>query len=197
MHIAKSKNTIYVTALVLTLVSLGRVALAFADDPRSPSQTFASAQQVESAFRGQSFLLGGNTQVAEVRAVDWSKDRSVTLPFWLGTGNVVPPDRRPVVGSYYVISEAYIVRSLNGPEWLIRAGSSLQKPDAVLVTNRTHYKTTGVLLPTIVQYTGTRNFTRDDGSKIDIPVLQEVSLPMKWDKPGPVPTMYARFMVHR
>jgi hypothetical protein len=152
---------------------------------------------VESAFRGQSFVLGGNTQVAEVRALDWGKDRSVTLPFWLGTGNVVPPDRRPVVGGYYVISEAYIVRSLGGPEWLIRAGSSLQKPDAVLVTNRTRYKTTGVLLPTIVQYTGTRNFTRDDGSKIDIPVLQEVSLPMKWDKPGLVPTMYAQFMIHR
>ena len=49
------------------------------------------------------------------------------------------------------------------------------------------YKTTGVILPSIVQYTGTRTFTRDDGSKIDIPILQEVSLPMKWTLPGPGP----------
>lgn len=197
MHTAKSKNTIYAVSLTLVLLLITRGATTRADDAAPSSQTFASAQQVESAFRGQSFLLGDSTQVAKVRALDWSKDRSVQLPFWLGTGNVVPPERRPVVGGYYVISEAYIVRSLSGPEWLIRAGSSLQKPDAVLVTNRTRYKTTGVLLPTIVQYTGTRNFTRDDGSKIDIPVLQEVSLPMKWDKPGPVPTMYAHFMIHR
>ena len=197
MHTARSKQTIHVVSFMLTLLLLSSGVNTYADDTASPSQTFASAQQVEAAFRGQSFVLGGNTQIAQVRALDWSNDRSVALPFWLGTGNVVPPDRRPVVGGYYVISEAYIVRTLGGPEWLIRAGSSLQKPDAVLVTNRTHYKTTGVLLPTIVQYTGTRNFTREDGSKIDIPVLQEVSLPMKWDKPGPVPTMYAQFMIHR
>jgi len=157
---------------------------------------FASAQQVE-FFRGQSFLLGDDTSVAIVRALDWSKDRSIKIPFWLGTGNAVPPAARPKEGGYYVISESYIVRSLGRKEWLIRAGSSLQKPDAVLITNRTHYKTTGVILPTIVQYTGTRNFTRSDGSKIDIPVLQEVSLPMKWTAQGQVPTLYAKFMIHR
>ncbi len=142
-------------------------------------------------------MLGDDTSVAIVRALDWDKERSIKIPFWLGTGRVVPPAARPKEGGYYVISEAYIVRSLGGKEWLIRAGSSLRKPDAVLITARTHYKTTGVILPTIVQYTGTRNFTRTDGSKIDIPVLQEVSLPMKWTAPGLVPALYAKFTIRR
>ncbi|MGO9603587.1 MAG: hypothetical protein ACLQAT_09360 [Candidatus Binataceae bacterium] len=167
-----------------------------AADQGATQGPFASAQQVE-LFRGQSFLLGDDTSVAIVRGLDWSKDRSIKIPFWLGTGNAVPPTARAKEGGYYVISEAYIVRSLGGKEWLIRAGSSLQKPDAVLITNRTHYKTTGVILPTIIQYTGTRNFTRSDGSKIDIPVLQEVSLPMTWTAQGKVPTLYAKFMIHR
>ncbi len=182
-------------ASVLALICL--VTAASAADQGATGPVFASASQVESNFRGQSFILGDDTSVAIVRALDWSKDQSIKLPFWFGTGNVVPPAARPKEGSYYVISEAYIVRSLGGPEWLIRAGSSLQKPDAVLVTTKTRYKTTGVLLPTIVQYTGTRTFTRDDGSKIDIAVLREVSLPAKWTQPGQVPTMYARFMIHR
>ena len=55
----------------------------------------------------------------------------------------------------------------------IRAGSQLQKPDAVLVTTKTLYKSNGMLLPTIVQYSGTRTFTREDGSKVDIAILEE------------------------
>jgi hypothetical protein len=176
---------------------LGFAGLALAVEPVVPTQSFASAPQVESTFREQSFILGDDTKVANVRALDWSKDHYLTLPFWLGTGAVVPPSDQPAMGKYYVISEAYIVRSLGGREWLIRAGSQLQKPDAVLLTKRTRYTTTGVILPTIVEYTGTRSFTRDDGSKIDVPVLEEVSLPAKWTLPGQVPTMYARFMVHR
>ena len=137
---------------------------SFAAEPSS-SQGFASARQIESTFRGQSFVLGDDTQIANVRALDQSQARSLKLPHWLGNGAAVPPSKRPEMGRYYVISEAYIVRSLGGLEWLIRAGSSLQKPDAVLITKRTRYKTTGVILPTIVQYTGTRSFTRTDGSK--------------------------------
>ena len=137
---------------------------SFAAEPRS-SQGFASARQIESTFRGQSFVLGDDTQIANVRALDQSQARSLKLPHWLGNGAAVPPSKRREMGRYYVISEAYIVRSLGGLEWLIRAGSSLQKPDAVLITKRTRYKTTGVILPTIVQYTGTRSFTRTDGSK--------------------------------
>ena len=189
------KTGIIAIAAVLPIVFSMSAAVAAAEHTTA-QQPFASAQQIE-LFRGQSFLLGDDTSVAIVRALDWDKERSIKIPFWLGTGRVVAPSARPKEGAYYVISEAYIVRSLGGKEWLIRAGSSLQKPDAVLITTRTRYKTTGVILPTIVQYTATRNFTRSDGSKIDIPVLQEVSLPMKWTAPGPVPMLYAKFTIRR
>ncbi len=187
-------KTDIIAAVLVVVFSL--TAAVPAAEQTAAQEPFASAQQVE-LFRGQSFLLGDDTSVAIVRALDWDKDRSIKIPFWLGTGRVVPPAARPKEGGYYVISEAYIVRSLGGKEWLIRAGSSLQKPDAVLITTLTRYKNTGVILPTIVQYTGTRNFTRTDGSKIDIPVMQEVSLPMKWTAPGPVPALYAKFTIRR
>jgi len=155
---------------------------------------YASAQQIESTFRGHSFILGDDNQIADVRALDWSADRSVKLHFWFGTGQLVPPEHRPEKGDYYVISESWIVRKLADKELLIRAGSQLQKPDAVLVTTKTHYKSNGMLLPTIVQYSGTRTFTRKDGSEVDIAVLEEVSLPAQWAM-GRIPTKYARFAV--
>jgi len=175
--------------LGLAVLMLGlTVASANADSPK-----YAGAQQVESTFRGRTFILGNDDAVAEVRALDWSADRSVKLPFWFGTGQLVPPEVRPQKGDYYVISESWIVRKLGDKELLIRAGSKLQKPDAVLVTKKTHYKSNGMLLPTIVQYTGTRSFTRQDGSKIDIAVLEEVSLPAQFN--GRIPVKYARFAV--
>jgi hypothetical protein len=155
---------------------------------------FAGAQQIESTFRGHSFILGDDTHIADVRAVDWGTDRSVKLPFWFGTGQVVPPEHRPEKGDYYVISESWIVRRLADKELLIRAGSQLQKPDAVFVTTRTRYKGPGMLLPIIVQYSGTRTFTREDGTKVDIAVLEEVSLPAQWTT-GRIPAKYARFKV--
>jgi hypothetical protein len=94
-----------------------------------------------------------------------------------------------------VISEAYIVRGLAPNEWLIRGGSSLQKPDAVFITKKTRYKTTGVILPTIVQYVGTRTITRTDGSKIDLAILHEVSLLMTWTK-GKTPSLYAHYSIN-
>lgn len=186
----------------LGLVLLPAVVLTFAlraSGAEQISQTtkFAHAAQVESSFRGRSFILAGDDQVALVRAPDWEEGRSLRLPFWLGTGNVVPSAMRPKESGYYVISEAYIVRSLGGKEWLIRAGSSLQKPDAVFITGKTRYKTTGIILPTIVQYVGTRSFTRTDGSTIQVPVLEEVSLPMKWTAPGRVPQSYATFTIRK
>ncbi|MDO8431024.1 MAG: hypothetical protein Q7S58_01295 [Candidatus Binatus sp.] len=107
---------------------------------------------------------------------------------------MVPPEHRPEQGAYYVISESWIVRKLAGKELLIQAGSQLQKPDAVLVTTKTHYQGSGMLLPTIVQYSGTRTFTRDNGSVVDIAVLEEVSLPAQWTT-GRIPAKYARFGV--
>lgn len=156
---------------------------------------YASAQQIESTFRGHSFILGNDSQIADVRAPNWSADRSVKLPFWFGTGQMVPPDFRPKKGEYYVISESWIVRRLSEKELLIRAGNQLQKPDAVLITTKTRYKGPGMILPTIVQYSGTRTFTREDGSKVDIAVVDEVSLPAHWTA-GRIPLKYARFKVN-
>ena len=114
---------------------------------QTPAETrYATDAQIESNFRGRSFQLVGDDQVAVVRALDWPKDSSVSIPFWLGTGKVTPPRLSPKEGHYYVISEAYLVRSLGGDEWLIRAGSSFQKPDAVFITQNTKYKETGVML---------------------------------------------------
>ena len=179
--------------LAVLLLSVG---FAAAPAKAAPATTkYASAQQIESAFRGHSFILGDDNQIADVRALDWSADRSVKLPFWFGTGQLVPPDFRPKKGDYYVISESWIVRKLADKELLIRAGNKLQKPDAVLVTTKTRYKGFGMILPTIVQYSGTRTFTREDGSKIDVAVLDEVSLPAQWTT-GRIPPKYARFKVN-
>jgi hypothetical protein len=171
---------------------LGLVCCIAASVNASPV-TYASAQQVESNFRGHTFILGDDDQIADVRALDWSAGRSIKLPFWFGTGQLVPTEGRAQQGNYYVISESWIVRKLTDKELLIRAGSKLQKPDAVLVTTKTLYKSNGMLLPTIVQYTGTRTFTRQDGSKVDIAVLEEVSLPAQFK--GKIPLKYARFAV--
>jgi hypothetical protein len=158
-----------------------------------PKPKYATSEQAE-GFRGKSFLLVGDDTAAVIRGLDWSEDRSITLPFWLGTGPATPIALVPKEGKYYVISEAYIRRRLAADEWLIRAGSSLQKPDAVLITNKTRYKTTGEILPTIVQYIGNRTIKRSDGSSIDVPILQEVSLPMTWTK-GTTPTLYAHYSI--
>lgn len=190
MAMKTNERKVSIALLFRFLCSLALAAPALADTLVTPK--YATDAQVEASFRGRSFLLVGDDKVAIVRAVDWTKDRSVSLPFWLGTGKAAPPALSPKQGKYYVISEAYLVRSLSGNEWLIRAGSSLQKPDAVFVTEKTRYKTTGVILPTIVQYVGTRTLTRSDGSKLDVSVLHEVSLPMTWTK-GKVPSLYARF----
>ena len=183
------KKTLWLAILLLIGVA-ATSANAVADATR-----YASAQQIESAFRGHSFVLGEDSHIADVRALDWAADRSVKIPFWFGTGQLVPPQNRPQKGDYYVISESWIVRKLATKELLIRAGSQLQKPDAVFVTTKTRYKSNGMLLPTIVQYSGTRTFTRADGSKVDIAVLEEVSLPAQWSA-GRIPTKYARFAVN-
>src|ERR1700694_3505566 len=154
---------------------------------------FASAEQVEENFRGRSFILGDNATVALVRPVDSSKDQSLKLPFWFGLNVMVPGVLQPKEGDYYVISEARLIKPLDVPgEWMIEAGSSLIKREAVLQTTRTHYLGAGKILPTIVQFMGMREFKTEDGKTIQIPVLREVSLPMKWTLGGGVPASYAR-----
>ncbi len=147
-------------------------------------------------FRGQSFVLGDNNKVAMLTPGNGPGDRVLELPFWLGTNILVPGVLQPSEGDYYVISEALLVKRLDSPdEWLIEAGSSLIKKEAVLATTRTRFRSAGKMLPMIVQFTGMRKFTRGDGSTVEIPVLREVSLPMKWTLGGPIPASYARFEV--
>jgi hypothetical protein len=156
---------------------------------------FASAEQVEENFRGRSFILGDNANVALVRQVDSPKDQWLKLSFWFGFNDMVPGALQPKEGDYYVISEARLVKPLDAPgEWMIEAGSSLIKRETVLQTARTHYLGAGKILPTVVQYQGMRDFKTEDGKTIQIPVLREVSLPMKWTLGGGgVPASYARY----
>jgi hypothetical protein len=163
-------------------------------DKGIPSR-FASAEQIEESFRGRSFILGDNGNVALVRTVDSPPNQWLKVQFWFGQNVMVPGVLQPKEGEYYVISEAVLVKPLDAPgEWMIEAGSSLIKRETVLQTARTHYLTTGKILPTIVQYQGMREFKTEDGKPIQIPILREVSLPMKWTLGGGgVPASYARF----
>ena len=165
--------------------------------PQPPSSVpvrFASAEQVEENFRGRTFVLGDNAVVALVKTPDAPKDQWIKLPFWFGLNIMVPGVLQPKEGDYYVISEARLVKALDTPgEWMIEAGSSLIKRETVLITTRTHYVGAGKILPTIVQFSGMREFKTEEGKTIQIPVLREVSLPMKWTLGGGVPATYARY----
>jgi hypothetical protein len=166
-----------------------------APPPARPS-VYASAEAVEENFRGKPFVLGPNNTVAEVRPPGWDKDRWLKLPFWFGINILVPGVEQPKEGDYYVVSEAQLGKPLDAPgEWMIEAGSSLIKQETVLQTGRTHYLTSGKLLPTIVQYMGKRPFTRADGKRVEVPVVREVSSPMKWTLGGGIPSSYAHYRV--
>src|SRR5271168_3269939 len=156
---------------------------------------FASAEQIEENFRGRSFILGDNAGVALVRPVESPKDAWLKLQFWFGINLMVPGALQPKEGEYYVISEAHLVKPLDAPgEWMIEAGSSLIKNETVLQTTRTHYLGTGKILPTVVQFMGMREFKTEDGKTVQMPILREVSLPMKWTLGGGgIPASYARY----
>ena len=162
----------------------------------APPSIYASAEDVEINFRGRTFVLGDNNQIAEVRPPNWRKDKFLKLPFWFGVNILVPGVMAPKEGDFYVISEATLTKQLDTPgEWMIDAGSSLVQQETVFATTRTRYLTTGKILPTIVQYMGKREFKRGDGKLVQIPVLREVSLPMKWTLGGRVPAAYAKYRV--
>ncbi len=161
---------------------------------KPPSSIYASAEDVEINFRDRTFVLGDNNEIAEVRPLNWRKDRFLKLPFWFGVNILVPGVMAPKEGDFYVISEATLEKPLDTVgEWMIEAGSSLVKQETVFVTTRTQYSSTGKILPTIVQYMGKREFKRADGKSVQLPVLREVSLPMKWTLGGHIPTDYARY----
>ncbi len=162
--------------------------------PVPPRSIYASAEDVELNFRERTFVLGDDNQIAEVRPLGWDKDKFLKLPFWFGVNILVPGVMAPKEGEFYVISEATLEKPLDAPgEWMIEAGSSLVKQETVFVTTRTQYQTPGKILPTIVQYIGKRQFKRPDGKPVNIPVLREVSLPMKWTLGGRIPASYARY----
>ncbi len=164
--------------------------------PPAHHSIYASAESVEENFRGREFILGDSNTVAMVRPLGSRKDAWMKLPFWFGVNILVPGVIQPKEGDYYVISEATLDKPLDAPgEWMIEAGSTLVKQETVFVTTRTHYTGAGKILPTIVQYMGKREFVRGDGKKVEIPVVREVSLPMKWTLEGRVPASYARFRV--
>jgi len=177
--------------------AVAAAALAGCGNPapvKAPPRIYASAEEVELNFRGRPFVLGDNDQIAEVRPLDWRSDRFLKLPFWFGVNILVPGVMAPKEGEFYVISEATLEKPLDTPgEWMIEAGSSLVKKETVFVTTRTRYLGPGKILPTIVQYMGKREFKRPDGKPVNIPVLREVSLPMKWTLGGRIPAEYARY----
>jgi hypothetical protein len=161
---------------------------------KPPPSVYASAEDVELNFRGRTFALGDNNEIAEVRPLNWRKDKFLKLPFWFGVNILVPGVMAPKEGDFCVISEATLEKPLDTPgEWMIEAGSSLVKQETVFVTTRTQYSGTGKILPTIVQYMGKREFKRPDGKTVQIPMLREVSLPMKWTLGGRIPANYARY----
>jgi len=182
------------TALALVFVVATFTGCAKSTPVAAPPSIYASAEDVELNFRDRTFVLGDNNEIAEVRPVDWRKDRFLKLPFWFGVNILVPGVMAPKEGDFYVISEATLEKPLDTPgEWMIEAGSSLVKQETVLVTTRTQYVGRGKILPTIVQYMGKREFKRADGKPVQIPVLREVSLPMKWTLGGHIPAEYARY----
>jgi hypothetical protein len=184
----------FATALALVFVVATFTGCAKSTPVAAPPSIYASAEDVELNFRDRTFVLGDNNEIAEVRPVDWRKDRFLKLPFWFGVNILVPGVMAPKEGDFYVISEATLEKPLDTPgEWMIEAGSSLVKQETVLVTTRTQYVGRGKILPTIVQYMGKREFKRADGKPVQIPVLREVSLPMKWTLGGHIPAEYARY----
>jgi hypothetical protein len=142
-------------------------------------------------FDGRDFLLGRNDREADVRLADWPAGKRVIIPFWLGVNPLMPGFLRPTIGRIYVVSEAILVRPLgdNSHRYLIRAGSKLFKSDTVFSAARAHYLDTGKMLPTVVRFVGTEVVTVPgdppaSGTVTEkVPILREVSLPMKVDQP--------------
>ena len=188
------KRRLFTAIVIGTALALG--AGCKSSTPATPlphRSLYASAEDVELKFRGKAFVLGDNNEVAEVRPVGAPKDQFMRLPFWFGINVLVPGVTQPREGDYYVISEAMLGKPLTADEWMIEAGSTLVKQEAVFDTTRTHYLGPGKILPTIVQYMGLRQFTAADGKTVQIPILREVSLPMKWTLEGGIPASYARY----
>lgn len=149
------------------------------------------SRQILHDFDGRDFTLGSNDRQAEVRLAEWAPGRRVIIPFWLGVNPLLPQFLRPTVGHIYVMSESILVRDLGKDHYLIRAGSKLFKTDTVFEATHTQYTGAGKMLPTVVRFVGTQVITvpRDapaTGTVTEkVPILREVSLPMRMDYQPP------------
>src|SRR6202046_626048 len=110
---AKSRRTtplpeakISVLALAFAVVIATFAGCAKPAPVVAPPRIYASAEDVELNFRDRTFVLGDDNQIAEVRPLDWRKDRFLKLPFWFGVNILVPGVMAPKEGDFYVISEA-------------------------------------------------------------------------------------------
>ncbi len=156
------------------------------------------SRQILHDFDGRAFELGANDREAVVWLSDWPDGKHLLIPFWLGINPLMPYFHRPQVGRIYVMSESVMVRELSKDRYLIRAGSKAFKSDAIFEARHTHYDGTGKMLPTVVRFVGTEVATlpldapRSGTITEKIPVLREISLPMRIEavKPG-----YAKFTV--
>ena len=85
-------------AFVAVVASLTECAKSPPVQP--PPRIYASAEDVELNFRGRAFVLGDNNQIAEVRPLDWRKDKFLKLPFWFGLNILVPGVMAPKEGAF-------------------------------------------------------------------------------------------------
>jgi hypothetical protein len=151
-------------------------------------------------FDGRDFVLGHNDRQAEVRLPEWPEGKRVIIPFWLGVNPLLPFFLRPTLGHIYVISEAVLVRPLGENEYLIHAGSKMFKPDTILKVKHTRFLDSGKILPMVVRFVGTEVITVPAqppavGQLTEkVPLLREVSLPMRTDQPL---SGYAKFEVRK
>lgn len=141
--------------------------------------------RITKEFNGRTFVLERNDRQAQVRLDEWPAGYHLLIPFWLGVNPLFPAFMRPDLGRIYVISEAKLVRPLGHDEYLIRAGSRMFKSDSLFEATHTHYTGSGKMMPTVVRFVGTRIITvaldpPATGMITEkVPVLQEISLPMR------------------
>ncbi|MFZ0887176.1 MAG: hypothetical protein WA005_01870 [Candidatus Binataceae bacterium] len=200
--LGKSFGTLLAAALAALVAAAGctpNTAMDFGPvgEITTPPQDELS-RRILREFDGRDFTLGHNDREAEVRLSDWAPGRRVVLPFWFGVNPLMPGFLRPKLGYIYVMSESMLVRPLGNSQYLIRAGSKLFKCDTVFEAGRAHYLDTGKMLPTVVRFVGTAVITVPKDAPATgtvtekVPVLREVSLPMRVDEPLPG---YAKFEV--
>ena len=105
----KFARTAAAFALVVAIVS----GCAKPAPVKAPPSIYAGAEDVELNFRGRTFVLGDNNEIAEVRPPNWRKDKFLKLPFWFGINILVPGVMAPKEGDFEMLgirSVAHLAR---------------------------------------------------------------------------------------